>query len=114
MAEAALKGVLKLLPCRPAELGKFQKVFVEAGEHMIASKPAGAKEPLAALATEYEFLLSSQKHLHELNMRYFPQSGMTEREVIEATARRVGFNMPKLHGDDTPSGSTPPPSSSSQ
>ena len=110
MAEAALKGVLKLLPCRPAEVGKFQKYFLEAGEQMIAAK-AGSKAPLASLATEYEFLLSAQKHLLELNLRYFPQSGMTEREIIEATAKRVGFNMPKLHQDDKPSDSS---SSSSQ
>jgi hypothetical protein len=47
------------------------------------------------LLREAEFLLRAQKHLHELNERYFPQSGMTPQEVVESTAARVGFRLPK-------------------
>ena len=30
-----------------------------------------------------------------LNKRYFPQSGMTQQEVVVATAKRVGLAMPE-------------------
>ena len=30
----------------------------------------------------------------ELNLRYFPQSGMTERELLGKIANRVGFQAP--------------------
>ena len=47
------------------------------------------------LLTEAHFLLRAQQHLHELNVRYFPQSGMTQQEIVAATAARVGLRMPK-------------------
>ena len=53
----------------------------------------------------------AQKHLLELNLKYFPQSGMTEKEIIEATAKRVGFNMPAEYKKNT--NVAPPPGSSS-
>jgi ATP synthase assembly factor FMC1 len=33
----------------------------------------------------------------ELLERYNPLFDLTAKERIEATARRVGFNMPKIH-----------------
>lgn len=106
MAEKALKSLLKILPCRPAELEKFQGFFIESGKDMLAAKPS-----IAELTKEYEFLLRAQKHLLELNLKYFPQSGMTEKEIIEATAKRVGFNMPAEYKKNT--NVAPPPGSSS-
>ena len=46
MAEKALKSLLKILPCRPAELEKFQGFFIESGKDMLAAKPSigGAHE----------------------------------------------------------------------
>lgn len=35
--------------------------------------------------------------------RYNPLFDLTAKERIEATARRVGLNMPKLHTDSSPS-----------
>ena len=31
---------------------------------------------------------------NDLNVKYFPQSGMTQKEIVEATAARVGYRMP--------------------
>ena len=35
----------------------------------------------------------------ELNLRYFPQSGMTERELLGKIANRVGFKSPEAWKD---------------
>ena len=56
------------------------------------------------LLRETHFLLRAHEHLRELNERYFPQSGMTQQEVVAATAARVGFRMPKAteNAQDSP------------
>ena len=59
-----------------------------------------SKEQAEAIGREYLFLLESQRKLQELNEKYFPQSGMTQQEIIEATAKRVGLNMPKTYEED--------------
>ena len=88
-----LTRVLDLLPCRPSELTRFRSAIKTA-----FAPPAGTAPADSALLKETEFMLRSQATLAELNARYFPQSGMTEKEVVEATAARVGFRMPKESG----------------
>mmetsp|Transcript_29324 Transcript_29324/g.75602 ORF Transcript_29324/g.75602 Transcript_29324/m.75602 type:complete len:89 (+) Transcript_29324:101-367(+) len=53
----------------------------------------------AMLLQEMQTMLSAQQHLKTLNERYFPQSGMSQQEVVAATAARVGFQMPKQATD---------------
>lgn len=100
-----LRELLRLLPCRPSERAKFRSVVIDVVRHLPAPPAAAAADQ--ALATETLFLLRAQQHLKELNERYFPTSGMSEKEVIAATAARVGFRMPKQV-----EGAPPPPPSS--
>ena len=82
-----LRELLRILPCRPTEVSNFRGYVIESARAMLG-KPAPNKN--AELNSEVLFLLRAQQHLHDLNIKYFPQSGMSEREVIEATAKRVG------------------------
>ena len=92
-----LTRMLDLLPCRPSELTRFRAAI------KTAFAPAeGVASSESALLKETEFMLRSQAHLAELNARYFPQSGMTDKEVVEATAARVGFRMPKESESEKP------------
>ena len=91
-----LRAVLRQLPCRPPQRPYFRSEVIATARDLPAT---------STLGEEALFLLRAQQHLHELNMRYFPQSGMTEKEVVAATAARVGFRMPK---SDPPSSSAPP------
>ena len=85
----SLRGFLRLLPCRPAHLSRFRAEVVA----YIRGRPSSPE--LDSLSREYAFHLSAQAHLHELNLRYFPQSGMTERELLGKIANRVGFKTPE-------------------
>ena len=75
-----LRELLRILPCRPSALQQFRGYVLEAVRL--------GEGKTAAQADEMIFLLRAQKHLLDLNLRYFPQSGMSEKEVIEATAKR--------------------------
>ena len=85
----ALRSFLRLLPCRPAHLQRFRADAVD----IVRRRPASPQ--LDSLAREYTFHLRAQEHLMELNLRYFPQSGMTERELLGKIANRVGFKAPE-------------------
>lgn len=89
----SLKALLGALPSKLAESpirAEVTKVFGDGGRQ--------------ALLTETTFLLKAQEHLEELNKRYFPLSGKSQQEVVEATAARVGLRMPeKLADDNKPS-----------
>jgi len=83
------RSLLRLVPCR-LRGGVIDYV-----------RRAAADGNKLALQREVHFLLSSQQHLKELNEKYFVQSGMTQQEIVAATAARVGFRMPKqAEGDD--------------
>ena len=97
-----LRELLRILPCRQSALQQFRGYVLEAVRL--------GEGKTAAQADEMIFLLRAQKHLLDLNLRYFPQSGMSEKEVIEATAKRVGFNMPKVPPGASPSSSSAPSS----
>ena len=84
-----LRPLLRLLPCRPAHVHRFRTDIVE----YVRKRPASAE--LDALSREYAFHLKAQAHLMDLNMRYFPQSGMSERELIGKIANKVGFKAPE-------------------
>ncbi|KAK7049581.1 hypothetical protein VNI00_005612 [Paramarasmius palmivorus] len=43
--------------------------------------------------------LRSQRQYNELLERYNPTIEYTSEERVEATARRVGLNMPKIHSE---------------
>lgn len=86
---SALRSLLRLLPCRPSELPRFRSAIVAYARRQ-PTEPGND-----ALAREYEFHLQAQKHLRELNERYFPQSGLSEKEMIGRTAAMVGYNLPK-------------------
>lgn len=94
-----LKAMLELLPCRPAELSRFRTAIGDAFA-AAAARPPPAGVPKDHLVAETAFMLRSQATLHELNERYFPQSGMTDKEVVAATAARVGLAMPKTGPGD--------------
>lgn len=84
---ASLRSLIRLLPCR---LRSGVADYV---------RRAPRTDGNAKLLREAEFLLASHRHLQELNERYFPQSGMSQQEVVAATAARVGFRMPKPSED---------------
>ena len=79
---ASLRSIVRLVPCR------LRRAVLDLGVRRSGS-------PDEKLLKETHFLLTAQQHLKELNLRYFPQSGMTDQEMIAATAARVGFQMPK-------------------
>ena len=79
-----LRSLLRLVPCR------LRTGVVD----YVRRAPADGSNA-SSLLKETHHLLSAQLHLKELNERYFPQSGMSEKEVVAATAARVGFQMPK-------------------
>ena len=82
-----LRQLLRILPCHAKELPNFRGYVIQSARARLG-KPAPNKN--AELTSEALFLLRAQQHLRNLNIKYFPQSGMSEREVIEATAKRVG------------------------
>ena len=96
-----LRAILRLLPCRTSELARFR------GEVVEVARTANAT---TSLASETLYMLRAQHKLMELNAKYFPQSGMSEQEVVEATAARVGLRLPKAEPPPEPS---PRPGSSS-
>ena len=102
---SSLRTFLRLLPCRAEELPRFRSNVIDYVRGQAVSP---------ALSRELEFHLRAQEHLKELNLRYFPQSGLSERELIAATARRVGFKAPEWD-DPEPraAGVTTPPHQSS-
>ena len=89
-----LRALIRSLPCRPSVMPKLRDAFADLAK---ASSPSAADSPMVA---ETLFYLKSQNHLNELNLRYFPQSGMSQRELTESTAKRVGLNMPKTYEDE--------------
>lgn len=103
MASApSLRGLLRLLPCQPSEAPRFRAAVLSAAR--AAQTDQGRCPPDDPLLREAEFLLRAQKRLHDLNERYFPQSGMSPQEVVESTAARVGFRLPKQADPDGGSG----------
>ena len=96
---SSLRDLLRFVPCR------FRTGVMD------VVRRAGRTTKTEAMLKEVHFLLSAQRHSKALDARYFPQSGKTERQVVEATAARVGFRMPKTVDADTSSGggSNPPP-----
>lgn len=89
----SLRSLLRELPCRPSEHSRFRSIVVDAMRQHAAGESSAP--PAADLAKEALFLLRAQRHLKELNLKYFPTSGMSQKEVVEATAARVGLRMPK-------------------
>lgn len=89
---SSLRAFLRLLPCRPLERQRTRAEVVA----YLREQP-----PTPALSRELTFHLQAQAHLRELNLRYFPQSGLTEREIIAKTAERVGFKAPEWDYADT-------------
>ena len=65
----------------------------------ITSKVPTSDTKQQRIDKEAEFLVDAHAHLADLNARYFPQSGMTQKEVVAATAARVGLQMPKQDND---------------
>lgn len=94
---ATVRSLVRSLPCRPSEMPHLRNALAD----VLAAKPTTtASSPRATgLLEEAQFLLSAQQHLDELNQRYFPQSGMTQKEAIASVAARVGFQMPKSIDD---------------
>ncbi|KAL3922894.1 MAG: hypothetical protein SGPRY_004395 [Prymnesium sp.] len=86
---SGVRSFLRLFPCRPEQRQAFRAQAVS----YIRGQPTSPK--LDALTREYEFHLRAQAQLKELNLRYFPQSGMTERELLSKIANRVGFKAPE-------------------
>ena len=84
-----LRSLLRMVPCR----------FRGSVLGLTRSRPQ-SDAAADALLREMHFLLSAQQHLKILNKKYFPTSGMSEQEVIAATAARVGFRMPKAPAAD--------------
>ena len=82
---ASVRELLRCLPCRPSEAPRLRSALADV---------LGRSSPPDALLAEATYLLRAQRHLAALNARYFPQSGMSEREVVAATAARVGLRMP--------------------
>ena len=97
-----MQALLEVLPCRPAELARFRTAIGDAFAKQLQAPPVGL--PKDHLIAETAFMLHSQAHLAELNARYFPQSGMTDKEIVAATAARVGFQMPKTVDAEPPAG----------
>lgn len=64
------------------------------------SHPQGATQNEVHDASELLLFLKSQRTYTELLERYNPGSTMTQAERTRLTARRVGYNMPKLNSDD--------------
>lgn len=98
------RKLLDLLPVRPSEASRFRGAVSAAARNLTEGSAATAGSPATPRATaagcelaarEAEFMLSSQAELAELNLRYFPTSGMTDQQVVEATAARVGFSLDK-------------------
>jgi hypothetical protein len=85
---ASLRSLIRLVPCRLRS-----SVLDYVRRHAPDAKSD-------ALFREVHFLWSTQRHLKQLNEKYFPQSGMTQAEVVAATAARVGFRMPKAADED--------------
>lgn len=110
----SVRSLLRALPChRPSELPRFRSAVVDAvRQHPTSQLPASSS---VNTVKEALFLLRAKQHLQELNERYFPQSGMSQKEVTEATAARVGLRMPKTFSEevDTADGTIPSPSQSS-
>lgn len=72
---------------------QLRDAFVDVAK---ASSPSAAS---SSIVSETTFYLQSMQHLLELNLRYFPQSGKSQKEVVAATAARVGLQMPKKFQD---------------
>ena len=83
---ASVRQLVRCLPCRPSEAPLLRSTLTDV---LTRSSPPDA------LLTETLHLLKAQRHLAVLNARYFPQSGMSEKEVVAATAARVGLRMPE-------------------
>lgn len=87
---ASLRSLLRLVPC------SLRSSVVD----YVRRTPPG--EANANMLREAQYLLKSHRHLQELNEKYFPQSGMSQQEVVAATAARVGFRMPQQAGESPP------------
>mmetsp|Transcript_46788 Transcript_46788/g.115913 ORF Transcript_46788/g.115913 Transcript_46788/m.115913 type:complete len:95 (+) Transcript_46788:140-424(+) len=88
LGREGLRSFLRLLkPCRNAQ--HFRSEVVGYARR----KPATAGSH--KLSKEYLVYLRAQAHMNDLNLRYFPQSGMTERELLGKIANRVGFKAPE-------------------
>ena len=85
-----VRALIRALPRRPSAMPELRGVLAEAvgGADTSAGKQA--------LLQEATFLMQAQRHLDELNKRYFPLSGKSQQEVVAATAARVGLSMPKV------------------
>lgn len=90
-APATARALIKSLPCRPSELPQLHSEILD-----VLRAPRASAADANVLLTEAHFLYRAQQHLLELNERYFPQSGKSQKEVVAATAARVGFQMPKI------------------
>jgi hypothetical protein len=87
----SVRDLIRVLPCRLSEMPSLR---TEVADVLRATSTDGASGA-NGLLTETHFLLRAQQHLHVLNVRYFPQSGKSQQEVVAATAARVGLQMPK-------------------
>ena len=107
---AACRGLLRMLPGRPAELPRFRAAVAAALRRPLSpAQPAPTAESATVVLREVNFLLRSQQELAELNERYFPQSGMSQQDIVKATAARVGLAMPKETGNGGEAGDAPTP-----
>lgn len=104
-AWSMLRTLLRLLPCRPSERARFRAQVIKLARSRVETGEQERKRELQL--KEATFLLCAQQHLKELNARYFPTSGMSQQEVVAATAARVGFRMPKSDANPIEDAGTP-------
>ena len=88
----SMRDILRALH-HSAERARFRSAAV----HIFRSWRAHGGERLSPLGDEIAFYLRSQTWQNELNLRYFPQQELTERERVVKTAARVGFTAPEAH-----------------
>ena len=86
-----LRAFIRSLPCRPSMMPKLRDALAD------VTKASSPSTYYSSLLIEATFYLKAQNHLNELNLRYFPQSGMSQKELAEAVAKRVGLNMPRTY-----------------
>ena len=102
-----IRAILRLLPCRTSELARFRSEVIE------VARAANATTDAKRLGSETLYMMRAQQTLMDLNAKYFPQSGMSEQEVVAATAARVGLQLPKSEPPPEPTPRPGSPSSSS-
>lgn len=59
------------------------------------TEQGGQRAPAQRVLADLELFLRSKRVHSTLQERYNPMYGMSEKDRIQATARRVGLNVPK-------------------